>query len=44
VLIHSKDDIQDSRAQRLRGDIADQVAKLNELQGAMDEVCVKRDA
>lgn len=38
MLIRSKDDIQDSRAQRLRGDIADQVAKLNELQGAMDEV------
>jgi hypothetical protein len=38
MLIRSKDDIQDSRAQRLRDDIADQVAKLNELQGAMDEV------
>jgi len=38
MLIRSKDDIEDSRAQRLRGDIADQIAKLNELQGAMDEV------
>lgn len=38
VLIRSKDDIEDSRAQRLRGDIADQVAKLNSLQEAMDEV------
>jgi hypothetical protein len=38
MLIHSKDDIEDSRSQRLREDIADQVAKLNELQGAMDEV------
>ena len=38
VLIRSKDDLEDSRAQRLRGDIAEQVAKLNELQGAMDEV------
>ncbi len=38
VLIHSKDDVADSRAQRLRGDIADQVAKLNSLQEAMDEV------
>ncbi len=38
VLIHSKDDVQDSRSQRLREDIADQVAKLNSLQEAMDEV------
>lgn len=38
VLIRSKDDIEDSRAQRLRGDIADQVKKLNALQDAMDEV------
>ncbi|MBI5302276.1 MAG: hypothetical protein HY868_09070 [Chloroflexi bacterium] len=38
MLIRSKDDVADSRAQRLRDDIADQVAKLNELQGAMDEV------
>lgn len=38
MLIHSKDDIEDSRSQRLRGDIADQIAQLNELQGAMDEV------
>jgi hypothetical protein len=38
VLIRSKDDIEDSRAQRLRGDIADQVAQLNSLQDAMDEV------
>jgi hypothetical protein len=38
VLIRSKDDIEDSRAQRLRGDIADQVDKLNSLQEAMDEV------
>jgi hypothetical protein len=38
MLIHSKDDIEDSRAQRLRGDIAEQVAQLNELQGAMDDV------
>jgi transcriptional regulator with XRE-family HTH domain len=38
MLIHSKDDIEDSRSQRLREDIAEQVAKLNELQGAMDEV------
>ncbi|CAG0983354.1 hypothetical protein ANRL3_02279 [Anaerolineae bacterium] len=38
MLIRSKDDVADSRAQRLRSDIADQVAKLNELQGAMDEV------
>ncbi len=38
MLIRSKDDIQDSRSQRLRGDIADQVAKLNALQEAMDEV------
>ncbi|MBM3130028.1 MAG: hypothetical protein FJ009_15575 [Chloroflexi bacterium] len=38
MLIRSKDDIEDSRSQRLRGDIAEQVAKLNELQGAMDEV------
>ncbi len=44
MLIRSKDDVADSRAQRLRDDIADQVAKLNELQGAMDEVYVKRDA
>jgi hypothetical protein len=38
MLIRSKDDIEDSRAQRLRGDIAEQVARLNELQGAMGEV------
>ncbi|MBI4789018.1 MAG: hypothetical protein HY782_18455 [Chloroflexi bacterium] len=38
MLIRSKDDIQDSRSQRLRGDIAEQVAKLNSLQEAMDEV------
>ena len=38
MLIHSKDDIQDSRSQRLRGDISEQITKLNELQGAMDEV------
>ncbi len=38
VLIRSKDDVEDSRARRLRGDIADQVAQLNSLQEAMDEV------
>lgn len=38
VLIRSKDDIQDSRAQRLRSDIAEQVAQLNDLQQAMDQV------
>ena len=38
MLIRSKDDVADSRAQRLRDDIAEQVTKLNELQGAMDEV------
>jgi hypothetical protein len=38
MLIRSKDDIEDSRSQRLRGDIAEQIAQLNELQGAMDEV------
>jgi len=38
MLIHSKDDVEDSRAQRLRGDIAEQIAQLSELQGAMDEV------
>lgn len=38
VLIHSKDDVQDSRAQRLQQDITDQVAKLTSLQEAMDEV------
>ncbi len=38
VLIRSKDDVEDSRAHRLRGDIAEQVARLNELQGALDEV------
>ena len=38
MLIRSKDDVQDSRSQRLRSDIADQVAKLNSLQEAMDEV------
>ncbi len=38
VLIRSKDDIEDSRAQRLRSDIVEQMARLNELQGAMDEV------
>jgi hypothetical protein len=38
MLIRSKDDIEDSRAQRLRGDIAEQITRLNELQGAMDEV------
>lgn len=43
VLVQSKDDIGDSRAQRLRGDIADQVAKLNSLQEAMDEVYSARD-
>jgi hypothetical protein len=44
MLIRSKDDIEDSRSQRLRGDIAEQITKLNELQGAMDEVYVKREA
>ncbi|MEW5720608.1 MAG: hypothetical protein AB1817_18430 [Chloroflexota bacterium] len=44
MLIRSKDDIEDSRSQRLRGDIAEQIVQLNELQGAMDEVYVKRDA
>ncbi len=38
VLIRSKDDIQDSRSQRLRDDVQDQVSKLSELQEAMDEV------
>ena len=38
MLIRSKDDIQDSRSQRLRGEITEQVAKLNSLQEAMDEV------
>jgi hypothetical protein len=38
MLIHSKDDIEDARAQRLRGDIAEQIARLNDMQGAMDEV------
>ena len=38
MLIHSKDDIEDSRSQRLRGDIAEQISQLNELRGAMDEV------
>ena len=38
MLIRSKDDIEDSRSQRLRGDIAEQISQLNELQGAMDEV------
>ncbi len=38
MLIRSKDDVQDSRSQRLRTDIADQVSKLNSLQEAMDEV------
>lgn len=41
VLIRSKDDIQDSRAQRLRSDIAEQVAQLNDLQQAMDQVYSK---
>ncbi|MBI3732523.1 MAG: hypothetical protein HY259_03585 [Chloroflexi bacterium] len=41
VLIRSKDDIADSRAQRLRADIAEQVAQLNDLQKAMDEVYTK---
>ncbi len=44
MLIRSRDDIEDSRAQRLRADIAEQVAQLNELQGAMDEVYVRREA
>lgn len=38
MLIRSKDDIEDGRAQRLRHDIAEQIARLNELQSAMDEV------
>jgi hypothetical protein len=38
MLIHSKDDIEDSRSQRLRSGIADQIAQLNDLQGTMDEV------
>jgi len=38
MLIHSKDDIEDSRSQRLRGDIAEQISQLNDLQGAMDDV------
>ncbi|MBI5029183.1 MAG: hypothetical protein HZB51_01550 [Chloroflexi bacterium] len=38
MLIHSKDDIEDSRSQRLQKDIAEQVTQLNEMQGAMDEV------
>ncbi|MCX7839088.1 MAG: hypothetical protein N2559_06485 [Anaerolineae bacterium] len=44
MLIRSKDDIEDSRAQRLRGDIAEQIARLNELQSAMDEVYGKRES
>ncbi len=42
VLIHSKDDVQDGHAQRLRSDIADQIAQLSSLQDAMDEVYSKR--
>lgn len=38
VLIGSKDDIQDGHAQRLRSDVADQIAQLTSLQDAMDEV------
>ncbi len=38
VLIRSKDDVQDGRAQRLRTDIADQIAQLTSLQEAMDDV------
>lgn len=38
MLIHSKDDIEDSRSQRLQSDIAEQITQLNDLQGAMDEV------
>ena len=38
VLIRSKDDVQDSRSQRLQQDITDQVAQLTSLQEAMDEV------
>ncbi len=38
VLIRSKDDIEDSRAQHLRDDIDDQIKKLTSLQDAMDEV------
>jgi len=38
MLIHSKDDIEDSRSQRLRGDIAEQISQLNDLQGSMDDV------
>lgn len=43
MLIRSKDDIEDSRSQRLRSDISDQVAKLGSLQEAMDEVYGKGD-
>lgn len=42
MLIRSKNDVADSRSQRLREDIADQVAKLNSLQEAMDEVYAKQ--
>jgi hypothetical protein len=42
VLIHSKDDIQDSRAQRLRDNIADQIAQLSSLQEAMDDVYARK--
>ncbi len=38
MLIHSKDDIEDSRSQRLQSDIAEQISQLNDLQGSMDEV------
>ncbi len=44
VLIHSKDDVQDGRAQRLRGDIADQIAQLSSLQEAMDDVYGRKEA
>lgn len=43
MLIRSKDDIEDTRAQRLRNNIAEQITRLNELQSAMDEVYVKRE-
>jgi hypothetical protein len=38
MLIRSKDDVADGRAQRLRDDVTDQIAKLASLQEAMDEV------
>jgi chromosome segregation ATPase len=38
VLLNSKDEVSDSRARRLRDDIAEQVSQLNDLQAAMDEV------